>query len=163
MARLAELFAAARKLGTEHGHNAAGWYFDRTEPTREDYLKVLKGIEDVDPVIMDTFHGSPLSGEYADDMNPTRLFDEIEANEQQRIVAGDEICEAYEHGFASSYENTIVNHCEEMLKRNITFHIEVEVIRQDEHKLLAKIEKLLIDAGCSYEESSVSEEGEVIA
>lgn len=158
----AELFAAAAKIGHQHGNMAAGWYFDRSDAGREDFLKVLKGIDDGDQAILDTFQSSPLSGEYADDMNPQRLYEEIEAKPWQIEHYGDELCEAYERCYYDSYETSVVNECLEQLRRNVIFHVEVELDRQDEHKLLSDIEELLAKANASLLESNVSEEGELV-
>ncbi len=162
MARKPDLLHNARIAGMQLGDSVAGWYFDSTTPGREDFLKVLKGIEDVDPEILDTFNDRPLSGEYAGDMTPQQLYADLEMTDRQIELYGDEICTQYEDGYHEAYENAIVNTCREQLRRVMIFHIEVETIDQDEQKLLAKLDELLIKAGCSYLHSHVAEEGELV-
>jgi len=162
MSTAAELRNKATGLGQRHGRGSAEWYFDRSEPSRDDYLRVLKGIEDGDPAILDTFVSGSLSGEWADDMTPRSLFDELDMTDSQIITLGDEVCEAFEQGFNSAYQDKVVETCQYHLKRNITFSVEVELIEQDERKLLSDIEELLAKANASLVESQLSEEGEVI-
>lgn len=62
--------------GHEAGKNAASWVFDGNT-TRETYEHVLKGIEDVDPMVMDMYRVPDLSGEWADGMTPDALINEL--------------------------------------------------------------------------------------
>lgn len=60
--------------GREHGANAGEWYFDGNT-SEETYRTVLRGIEDGDPMVLDTF--------------PTFTFGEW-AGESLREILGDE-------------------------------------------------------------------------
>ena len=48
------LVAKAEELGREAGKTAAGWVFDGNTP-EEAYQRVLRGIEEGDPAVLDTF------------------------------------------------------------------------------------------------------------
>ena len=60
---LEDACGAARKVGTEHGRNAAGWCFDGNAP-QEAYRVVARGLADIDPLVMDTFTEPALGDEY---------------------------------------------------------------------------------------------------
>jgi hypothetical protein len=144
----------AEKLGRRHGAGAADWYWDRTEPHRQDFLVVLQGIRDGDPAILDTFNTSNvLSGEMADSMTPQRLYEEIGLSETNlRNWEGsfelDEICSMYEREFSSGYEEAVADSCIEGLRRAVIFHIEVEIADQDPFKLLSELVDLLNSKNC---------------
>jgi hypothetical protein len=162
MARLRDLLRTARELGREAGNASASWYFDRCELQREDYLRVLKGINDGDPEILDTFQSSPLSGEYSDDMTPKRLYEDLGMGDAQIELAGDEICEEYEQAFNTAYSDSVASQCTEWLRTSYTFTIELELVEQDPHAILSAMEEVAAKLNCSLQESSVSEDGEVI-
>jgi hypothetical protein len=107
---LSEIMDEARKMGAEHGQNAASWYFDGNT-TDETYRRVLKGIEEGDPEILDTFPSSPLSGEWADDPTPTTLFRDLGLDAHAEATfnpeAFDEVCSAYEDGFYEAVSHEI--------------------------------------------------------
>lgn len=90
----AQTLESIRDAGRDHGKGAASWYFDGNT-SQETYEAVLRGIDDGDPVILDTLPHSPLSGEWADDPTPTTLARDFELAEEDV----DEACEAYEDGF----------------------------------------------------------------
>lgn len=63
----------AREQGTRDGRNAAEWYAQDafggrvTHGARESAERILKGIEDGDPEIMDTIPSPDMSGQWADE------------------------------------------------------------------------------------------------
>jgi hypothetical protein len=62
---LEECLEAARKLGAEHGQNAASWSFDGNTP-HETYVVALRGIREGDPAVLDRFNAPPgIGSEYA--------------------------------------------------------------------------------------------------
>lgn len=69
----ARLEDAARKLGAEHGKNAAGWYFDGNT-SADTYRAVLAGIENGDPAVLDTFPAADFSGQWADGYSVGELW-----------------------------------------------------------------------------------------
>lgn len=114
-----EAMHRAEALGREDGNAAAGWYFNNTSPSREDYLRVLTGMRDGDPLLLDTFHSSPLSAEWADGMSPAKL-----------------------------YGDAIEEECLSGLERSIIFTIDVTMHEQDPDKLLSELVDLLSKANC---------------
>jgi hypothetical protein len=98
-----EILSAADAAGRDHGRAAASWYFDGNT-SRGTYEHVLRGIEDGDPEVLDTFPTSPLSGEWADDPTPASVLEDLDVAEDD--PSADDYLRAYEDGFyeASSYE-----------------------------------------------------------
>jgi hypothetical protein len=93
----------ARQAGAEHGKAAASWYFDGNT-SDETYAAVVRGIEEGDPAVLDTFPSGPLSGEWADDPTPRSVLEELDVDAEDE--SQDEYLQAYEDGFyeASSDE-----------------------------------------------------------
>ena len=89
-------------VGREHGLAAASWYFDGNT-TDETYRAVLKGIEDGDSAVLDTFPAEPLSGEWADDPTPNTLQHEFGIRDEDL----DDACTAYEDAFHTAVEEEI--------------------------------------------------------
>ena len=94
----------ARELGTEDGHAAGTWIFDgNTTPAT--YVQWRKWLDDGDPEMWSHYR-APLSGEYADDMNPQRLMEALDAPSM-----GDEaeyrLCSAYEQAHADAWSAEI--------------------------------------------------------
>lgn len=93
--------------GREHGANAGEWYFDgNTEDAT--YSAVLKGIEDGDPQVLDTFPTFSF-GEWAGE-SVSEILGDLPEDE------ADEITEAYLQGFyegsADMIESTARFHCD---------------------------------------------------
>ena len=95
------LIAQASEAGAEHGRAAASWYFDGSTD-RATYAAVLRGIEEGDPAVLDTFPHSPLSGEWADDPTPATVLDELGVDESDD--AASDYLDAYELGFTEAVE-----------------------------------------------------------
>jgi hypothetical protein len=57
----------------ENGKAAASWIFDGNT-TQAEYARVLKGIEDGDPEVMDAYREPDLSGEFAGDYSEDQLM-----------------------------------------------------------------------------------------
>jgi len=160
-----QLLKAAEELGSEHGDDAASWYFyeGRHEVTRADYLRVLKGIEDGDPEILDTFPDAPLSGEFADSMTPQRLYEQLGVSEAQlrdweSTWELEALCRSYEDAWAEAVEASITQQCRMGARIDVAFRIEVTLEEQDPDKLLSMLTDLLARENCdliddSWEES----------
>jgi hypothetical protein len=71
-----QLTDRATAIATTHGTSAAGWVFDGNTPD-ETYRRVLQGITDGDPEVLDAYRVPDLSGEYASDCTETGLADEL--------------------------------------------------------------------------------------
>lgn len=97
----------ATTLGRVHGEKTASWFFDGNT-SQETYERVHKGLQDGDPVIMDSLPSSPLSGEWADQMTPRRLLMELGWNEESvSAEQQDEICETYEQSFNDAVQREV--------------------------------------------------------
>jgi hypothetical protein len=59
-----------------NGKAAASWVFDGNT-TRETYARMLKGIDDGDPEVMDSVRTPSLSGEYGDDYSEDDLMSDV--------------------------------------------------------------------------------------
>jgi len=121
------LIEQARELGAEHGQNAASWYFDGNT-SQDTYAGVLRGIEDGDPEVLDTFPSAPLSGEWADDPTPFGVLAALDVPEDHD--AADDCLSAYVDGFSEAVHDTISETAYDMAEpftitaydRTITFH-----------------------------------------
>lgn len=92
--------AAMRAAGADHGKAAGSWYFNPGDEATA--RRVLQGIEDGDPEVLDTFPHSPLSGEWADGPTPTSVFADVLG------VAADDDRAAWidtEHDLLRAYED----------------------------------------------------------
>jgi hypothetical protein len=94
----------ARQLGRDEGTARASWYFDGST-TRETYQRVLQGIEEGDPEILDDFPGSPLSGEWAGDPLPNDVLASLDVDPDDAAV--DDLLTAYEQGFTDAVAEEI--------------------------------------------------------
>lgn len=91
-----QLIGEARLAGEAHGRAAASWFFDGSTE-RETYQRVLEGIEDGDPAIMDELPYGPLSGEWAGD--PTYESVLADLGVEAEYDGADDLIVAYEDGF----------------------------------------------------------------
>lgn len=96
--------ARAREAGAEHGRAAASWYFDGNTDA-ETYRRVLAGLEDGDPEVLDALPSSPLSGEYADEPTPASVLADLDVDQDDDCA--DEYLSAYEEGFAEASAHAI--------------------------------------------------------
>lgn len=99
-----EVLAEAAALGAEHGKAAASWVFDGNTTT-EQYRRFLVGIEEGDPEVLDEYGPrSPLSGEFADDMTPYSLAQELGLDyDSEPTHDMDNICDEYETAYYDAY------------------------------------------------------------
>lgn len=98
--------AKATELGAEHGKNAASWYFDGNTSI-ESYRRVLKGIDDGDPEILDTFPTDNLSGEWADGYDTRDLERDLGLNSFSDVLLIDECATAYMNAFSQAVTDEI--------------------------------------------------------
>ena len=89
----------ARQLGFDAGQAAGTWVFDGNTDTRT-YAKMLEGIEEGDPEILDKLPNmAPLSGEWADGPTPASLLSELGLNPDEPEEWFDGLLDAYEVGY----------------------------------------------------------------
>lgn len=104
----------ARALGTDHGRAAASWVFDGNT-SEETYRRVLAGIDDGDPEVLDTLPCADLSGEWADTLTGPQLIRdaladvladfEDESDMEERF--GPDICDAYVVAFGDAVVDAV--------------------------------------------------------
>lgn len=93
---------AAEDFGREHGHAAATWVLDGNS-SDADARYVLDGIED--PGANDFGPRAPLSGEFADDLTPSRLYGMVGLEDEDPWVPEDldAIATAYEDAYVAAF------------------------------------------------------------
>src|ERR1019366_10814787 len=101
----------ASKIGAEHGRNAASWVFDGNT-SDETYRRVLAGIGDGDPRIMDSYRTPDLSGEYAGDYTDSDLAADlgISQGSDEMDDAATAYNDAASEGFWSEVERVAREH-----------------------------------------------------
>jgi hypothetical protein len=105
--------AEATRIGGEHGRNAAEWWEQdviggrTTGDPKPTARRVLDGMRNGDPMILDSLPRPDLSGEWADGYTPANLVEDIEfkldrAHEpdfDKYEDCTDDLCQAYEDVF----------------------------------------------------------------
>ena len=118
--------AAARDLGTAAGENAASWWeMDAiggraNGDTAATARRVLDGLADGDPEIIDALPRPDLSGEWADAETPRSLFETVTGadahaeaswNNDAYHATLEELCTAWEDGAADAVQRAIERQC----------------------------------------------------
>lgn len=111
--------AYATERGRAAGVDAAGWYTQDafggrvTRGNEAAARRILRGIEDGDPAVVDGFPSADLSGEWADTLTGPELVSEsleaaaIETDGDEATDWFTEICDAYEAAFSTAAEDEI--------------------------------------------------------
>lgn len=110
--------AKMRERGKQDGLAAASWFFDGNTPDSS-YVEVLKGIEDGDPMIMDSLPFADLSGQHADSPTAESIArDELSEEEFEELSHSqhhdelvDELITVYEDAFSVAAQDEIVRVC----------------------------------------------------
>ncbi len=115
--RTREIMRRARRDGRTAGENAASWVFDGNT-ARETYERVLRGIENGDPEILDAFRTPSLSGEYADDPTPRTLAEAYDIDERcdPDGTLLDEACTEWEGAASQAFWFTLERECRRQLR-----------------------------------------------
>ena len=102
--------------GKSAGRAAASWVFDGNSPPQA-YERVLKGIQDGDPEVLDSLRTPNLSGEYADDPTPQTLAQLVGLDEQNDPEGYrlDELCTVWEDAASMEFWSQIERTCKRML------------------------------------------------
>lgn len=98
----------AERLGREAGANAAEWVILPDRMTKEQMLRILKGIEDGDPEIMDAY-SEPLLGEDGSDYDITSLARELGVAPGSSDM--DVYAENWEEGASAAFWEKIADIC----------------------------------------------------
>lgn len=129
--KLVDLEVAVRELGQQHGKNAADWHKQHVLDVDGLYAakKILLGIDEGDPEIMDSLPHADLSGEYAEGLTPRKLLaelgiadDQLPDLEPQESSAHFEwanleghLCDLYEFAFNEAAEHAIADVCKNII------------------------------------------------
>lgn len=100
-----EEHSQAYNLGYDAGMAAASWVFDGNT-TDETYQRVLTGINDGDPAVMDMFNVPSLSGEFAGETTPRSLADELGIDDEFDV---DTACEDWEYGVSDGFWSAVAS------------------------------------------------------
>jgi hypothetical protein len=113
----------AEEIGAEHGRNAAAWFEQETIGGRvsgtaealDTARRILRGIADGDPEILDALPGPDLSGQWADGYLPRDLARDCGLEDEESDPEGDEIlaelCDAYEDAFRTAVTDHVTDAC----------------------------------------------------
>lgn len=99
----------ARRIGYQAGHDRATWVFD-WNTDEATYRRVVQGIEDSDPEIMD-MQPEPLSGEWAGESIPE--LSDYYGLDLEDVDIADAFEDGYSEGFWEEVEGTARLHLEE--------------------------------------------------
>jgi hypothetical protein len=104
--RLDGWIAQARQLGVAHAQTAAEWSFDGRSD-RAERARVLAMLRDGDPAAFDHLPAQPnLSGEFADDLTPGSLYEQIVGGDVPATPELlDELAASYELGVAETFSD----------------------------------------------------------
>jgi hypothetical protein len=111
--RTREILRQARIDGREVGQARASWAWDGN--TADDFFpRVLAGITDGDPEVLDAFNVPNLSGEWAGDPTPSTLADDYGIDERRDPDGSllDEVCQAWEEAAANAFWDTLEKDCQ---------------------------------------------------
>jgi hypothetical protein len=94
---------AMRSLGEEHGKAASSWILDGNS-TQEAAERLLRGILEGDPEVLDSLPSSPLSGEWADAASGAELVAEagldFDGSDPDSAERESELLDAYSDGYS---------------------------------------------------------------
>lgn len=101
--------AEASRMGQAAGTAAADWVFDGNTAS-EEYGRVLNGIEDGDPAVMDAFTEPTLSG---DGMTSAKLLNCLDLPPAISDEEAARICDAWEAGASEGFWHRLEKICRE--------------------------------------------------
>ena len=119
--RTRDILRAAKRDGAKVGKNSAGWCFDGNT-SDSTYRRVLKGIEDGDPEVLDRFtppnlddpkEGDPCSLSLAGDYDLIDLDTAGPTKQGERIL--DDVCSTWEGAALNAFWGEIERTCRTML------------------------------------------------
>ena len=115
--RTRDILRQAKRDGREAGINAASWVFDGNTP-RASYARVLKGLDEGDPAVLDSINAPNLSGEWADSPTPVSLASDYGLDDKRDPdgLICEEACEAWENAASDSFWSEIEKECRRQLK-----------------------------------------------
>lgn len=116
---------AAEELGAEAGKNAADWWEQdaiggrATRSERECAELTLRGLDDGDPLVLDSLPCPNLSGEWAGDPTPRSLAEELGFNpdgynDGPEILS--DLCDAWQDAASDAVVSAVESHCRSYLE-----------------------------------------------
>jgi hypothetical protein len=105
--------AEATRIGRLHGRNAASW----VEIDAGNAGKILAGIEDCDPAILDSFREPSLSGEYAGDYGDRDLAADLDIAEDSDAL--DDAASAYLDAASAAFWEAVETSCRAQLAETV--------------------------------------------
>jgi hypothetical protein len=112
-----ELLERAEEEGYERGKAAGSWLLDGNS-TEDAARRLLEGIEEGDPEVLDELPSAPLSGEYADNPLPRDVLDALEVDEDADHA--EDVLRAYEDGFSRGVTDEALRSARVMLGEQVT-------------------------------------------
>jgi hypothetical protein len=112
--RTREALRQAKQDGALAGENAAAWAFDGNT-SLETYARILKGIEEGDPEILDAFNTPNLSGEYADGPTPASLADQYGIENRDWVL--DQVCDAWLGAASDAFWKVVEHTCRSQVEQ----------------------------------------------
>lgn len=105
----------AVERGTADGTDAAGWYVQEVV-RRDSAVSVLRGIDDGDPMVLDTFPVLDLSGQWADGPSVSSVLADLDLDclDPDSDVA-EEVVDAYRDAFDSAVHVEVERACRAVL------------------------------------------------
>ena len=105
---MSDAYTRAHHLGEQHGRNAVDWFI--MDPMQragfEEWLwRIVKGMDDGDPEVLDSLPQPDLSGEWVDGWTPMTLAVEVYYEDGEDGLS--ELCDEYEDGFRLGVERRI--------------------------------------------------------
>lgn len=120
--RTRDIIREAKRDGRDAGKNAASWAWEpgrmMQRQERESAERILRGIEDGDPAILDAYRLPNLSGEYAGDPTPSSLMEDygVADDDPRREWLEDAVRTAWEDAASSAFWSSLARSCHESLK-----------------------------------------------
>jgi hypothetical protein len=102
----------AQQAGREDGEAAASWVFDGNTDDAT-YARVLRGITDGDPEVLDAYRPPDLSGEWADGETPATLAKRVDVVPHDGTLLLDDVCSIYEQAASEAFWAEIERVCRE--------------------------------------------------
>ena len=97
----------ARENGKESGKAAGSWFFDPGNSSPTQARRIIQGIEDNDPEILDMLPDTnPLSGEWADGLTEKDVLSEVGVNENDD--ASEDVLIAFLDGYYEGVREQVI-------------------------------------------------------
>lgn len=112
-----ELVADVKKIGREHGKNAAAWWQQdgigsrANGDTKKIAESILNGLADGDPEILDSLPQPDLSGQWVDGYSSKDLHNDLGFDDDAEIEGFDYLCDEYETAFRDAAWEAIEKYC----------------------------------------------------